>query len=168
MHSNPQPQQFIKHSITHNHTLQQLTNNAFICPKAIHNHHHIYHNNSYLIIVHKLYITYPRLTVQSHINCTRFTQFKSEPTDTISNSRLNLIGHHSQNSHPNKVHLISYPTLRTATKTDLRFKRYDRNRFRKFSPFKNSMYRYKTSLYRYIARMHRCQACLYRCITVQK
>ena len=80
MHSNPQPQRFITHSITHNHTLEQLTNNSFICPKAIHSHHHIYHINSYLIIVHKLLITYPRLTVQSHINCTRFTQLKVNQT----------------------------------------------------------------------------------------
>ena len=38
--------------------------------------------------------------------------------------RHNLINHSYQNPHYNKVHLISYPTLRTATKTDLRFKRY--------------------------------------------
>ena len=85
----------------------------------------------------------------------------------ISNSRLNVIDHSYQNPHNNKVHLISYPTLRTATKTDLRFESYGRNRFGNFLPYENSMYRYKTGLYRYKARMYRYKACLYRYKTVE-
>ena len=71
-----------------------------------------------------------RTPITHHLHT--FHTIKSEPNVTISNSRHNLIGHNYQNPHNKKVHLISYPTLRTATKTDLRFERYDRNRFQKF------------------------------------
>ena len=103
---------------------------SFLIPTCHHSHSHhnkhtcfTLHNKAFHTILHQLHSLHT---------------IKNEPNHTISNPRLNLLNHSYQNPHNNKVHLMSYPTLQTATETESRFKSYEVLKFsQKFCLLKN-------------------------------
>ena len=99
---------------------------------SIFNHMHLSHNTT-----HNAQCSLTKTHCTKIHSLHTFNHTKVNPNVTISNSRHNLIGHNYQNSHNKKVHLISYPTLRTATKTDLRFEIYEFLKFWKNNIFLN-------------------------------
>ena len=109
-----------------------ITTNIFL-PKGHNNHNHVYHNHSH----HGSHT----ICCLAKTHCTIYKSFahihtiKVNQNDTFSNSRLKLFNTWQPNQFYKEVHLNSFLWLWTATKTDLRFERYGRNRFQKFSPF---------------------------------